>query len=173
LASEIASRSWYPKNWKLEDLSATSGFLGSKELPYWIRPHIKYRSLQLGQNLRSSNQRFVYIPMQLDLGAALSIDRDNRWMFVYTAGFISNAETAVSKSMNRILPREYYFRAQITDPFWIYVGRLDKVYGIRNIDHTAYNRQPQGLTQNAQSMSVVGHYIQEKYEVTGQAFLGI
>ncbi len=33
-ASEIASRSLYPKTWKLEDLSATSGFFGPKELPY-------------------------------------------------------------------------------------------------------------------------------------------
>ncbi len=110
--------------------------------------------------------------MQLDLGAAFSLDRDNRWMFVYTAGYVGNTETRISKSMNRILAREYYIRAQIFDPFWLYVGKVDKVFGIRNIDHKAFNREPLGLTQYAQSMSVVAHYVQENYEVTGQGFAG-
>lgn len=171
-ASEIASRSLYSKTLKLEDLSAKSGFLGSKELPYWVRPHVKARILQLGVGLRSSQQRFIYYPMQFDVGSAFSIDRDNRWMFVYTAGYVPNAETQAKKSMNRFLAREYYFRAQIFEPFWLYIGKTDKVYGIRNIDHTAYNRQPLGLTQNAQTVGATGHFVQETYEVSAQYFVG-
>lgn len=171
-ASEIASRSLYPKSWKLEDLSASSGFLGSKEIPYWIRPHLKYRMLQLGTGIRSEQQKFRYVPMQLDIGAALSLDHDNRWMAILTTGYVPNAETRETKSMNRLLPREYYLRLQVFEPLFIYLGKTDKVFGIRNIDHMAFNRLPLELTQYAQTLGAVAHYIQDKYEVSAQVFTG-
>lgn len=171
-ASEIASRSLYSKKLKLEDISAKSGFLGSTELPYWVRPHMKMRFLQLGTDIMGPKQKIAYIPMQFDVGAAFSIDQDNRWMFVYTSGFVVNAETRQKKSMNRFLPREYYFRAQLFEPFWIYIGKMDKVFGIRNIDHTAANRLPLGLTQYSQSMAATAHIVKDNWEAAAQAFTG-
>lgn len=171
-ASEIASRSLYSKKAKLEDISASSGFLGATEIPYWIRPHMKFRFLQLGREIKSPRQKFVYFPMQFDVGAAFSIDQDNRWMFIYTSGFVVNNETRQSKSMNRFLAREYYFRAQLFDPFWIYLGKMDKVFGIRNIDHTAANRQPLLLNQYSQSVGATAHLVKDNWEAAAEAFTG-
>jgi hypothetical protein len=171
-ASEIAASSLYSKGTTLDQMSEKSGFFGKTEMPYWIRPHLKYRAIQILSNIRGDGEKWSYYPMQLDIGATVFADTDNRYGFIYTAGYVPNAETSATKKMTRILPKDYYFRLNLVEPFWLYIGKMDKVFGLRNIDHTSYQRAPQGLAQNSQTLAVTGHYVQETYELTAQVFNG-
>lgn len=172
-AAEIASRALYNKSRSLDDLSEHSGFLGSTgNLPWWIRPHVKYRGLWLQRDPGSKRATQKYYPMQLDLGGTIYFDQDQKYSVTYTAGYVPNAATIQSGSPNRILARDYYLRVQMSEPLWLYLGKMEKVYGIRNIDHTSYNRSPQELTQNSQSHGLMAHWVQEKYEIAGNLFTG-
>lgn len=171
-ASEIAARHLYPSSWSLEDMSAKSGFLGSVELPYWLRPSIKARSLQLEMNPGSSKKVSTYYPMQLDFSLAVPLDQEQRYLVSVTYGYKPDPANPTRRNFNRILLREAYARINIGEPYWVYLGKLDKVFGIRTVDHTAYSRVATGLTQNTQSVGGILHYIQETYEITGQYFVG-
>lgn len=172
-AAEIASRSLYPRKMKLEAISNKSGFIGNPEnLPYWLRPHFKYRGLWVQRNPGSADKTVKFYHMQLDLGATLYADQDQKYSFTFTAGYVPNPSNVNNQTPDRILTRDYYARVQIGEPFWLYIGKLDKVFGIRNIDHTSYQRAPQELTQNSQSHGVVAHWIQDKYEVAANMFNG-
>lgn len=172
-AAEISSRALYPKSVKLDRISELSGFAGNPEnLPWWIRPHAKYRGILVQRNPGSGNAQQKYYHMQIDFGGTAYFDRDQKYSFTYTAGYIPNAETTQKNSVNRFLPREYFARVQIGEPFWLYLGKLDKAYGIRNLDHTSFQRLPQELNQNTQSHGVIAHYVQENYEIAGNVFVG-
>lgn len=172
-AAEIASRSLYPRRMKLERISELSGFTGRAEnLPWWIRPHAKYRGILVQRNPGSTAAQQKFYHMQIDLGATAYFDQDQKYSFTYTAGYIPNAESIQKNSVNRFLPREYFARLQFGEPFWLYVGKLDKAYGIRNIDHTSFQRAPQELNQNTQSHGVIAHWLKENYELAANIFVG-
>jgi len=56
--------------------------------------------------------------------------------------------------------------------WWYYLGLMDKVFGIRNLDHTSYQRSSVGLTQFAQSHGLIIHKINESWELTLNSFFG-
>lgn len=172
-AAEIASRSLYSKQRRLDDLSQSSGFLGDTEkLPWWIRPHIKYRGIWVQRDPNSSRQTEKFYHMQLDMGGSISLDEDQKYLLYGNLGYVPSAESIKDNSLNRIIARDYYARIQIAEPLWLYVGKMEKVFGIRNIDHTSYSRTPLELTQNSQSHGAVVHIIQETYELAANVFIG-
>lgn len=172
-AAEIASRSLYPKEMKLDRISETSGFIGNPEnLPWWIRPHAKYRGILVQRNPGSTAAIQKFYHMQIDVGTSVYFDRDQKYSFTYTLGYIPNAESVKKNSVNRFMPREWFARLQISEPLWLYLGKMDKAYGIRNIDHTSYQRAPQELSQNTQSHGVILHWLKEDYEIAANVFVG-
>jgi hypothetical protein len=63
-------------------------------------------------------------------------------------------------------------RWHATKGLWLYLGMLDKVYGIRIVDHTAFSRAYTGLGMNDQSHSLIFQYIDPKWEFSLDAFAG-
>ncbi len=172
-AAEIASRSLYSKSVKLERISELSGFAGNPEnLPWWIRPHLKYRGILVQRNPGSGAATQKYYHMQIDVGTSLYFDQDQKYSFTYTAGYIPNATSTLKNSLNRFMPREWFARVQITEPLWLYAGKLEKAYGIRNIDHTSFQRSPQELSQNKQAHGAIVHWLKETYEIAANIFVG-
>jgi len=172
-AAEIASRSLYSKSTKLERISELSGFVGNAEnLPWWVRPHMKYRGIMVQRNpgSKASTQKFYH--MQIDVGTSLYFDQEQKYSLTYTLGYIPNSESLAKNSINRFMPREYFARVQITEPLWLYAGKLEKVFGIRNVDHTSFSRAPQELGQNTQSHGAVAHWLKENYELAANVFTG-
>ena len=49
-ASEIVSKGYLDPKITDEELSQSSGFLGKKQIPWWIRPGFKYRGLYFESN---------------------------------------------------------------------------------------------------------------------------
>ncbi len=181
-SAEIASRALYPKKMSDDDIANQSGFLGSKELPYWIRPHVKYRGLNLRQNMGSSTQDSTkFYQMQAEAGLTLLADQIGKYAGVFTFGNVSPPADygSGSQGTKRILPTEYYLRVEAMKTLWVYAGLLDKVYGLRNVDHTSYQRTYQGfnnhnnsLNGTRQSQGIVVHKIEDTWEVAGNYFIG-
>ena len=179
-SAEIASRLLYPKKMSDEDIGNQSGFLGSKELPYWIRPHIKYRGLDLVQQVRTHDQSAKYYQMQTDVGATFQ-DPVGKYLATITFGNVPSAAQYASgqAGIKHMLPREYYVRIEPIKTWWIYAGLLDKVYGLRNIDHSSMQRTHQGFNVHtdstdgiAESESIIVHKVMEKWELAVDAFFG-
>jgi hypothetical protein len=175
-SAEIASRLFYPKSMSDEDIAAQSGFAGSKELPYWIRPHIKYREMHLRRHFQGPNEQRNFYRMQEDFGATFQ-DATSRYLALITIGNLE--KTGEGTEDKRFLPREYYIRTQIGETWWLYVGLMEKVYGIRGVDHSSYQRKPQGFNYNfnnpagiSQSQGVMLQKVAETWELTGNAFIG-
>ncbi len=175
-AAEIASKVlWNAK--KTDDaLSATSGFLGSAELPYWFRPSLKYRGLTVEKNPGSKDQKLSrFYLMQQDFNLHMPFNEEQTFLFAMNLGAVSK-ETAASPnktfSGTLLLSREYYLRGQLTETFWFYLGFLDRVYGIRHADHTAVNRGSLGLGQNNQVHGLILHSATEQHEFFFNPYIG-
>lgn len=180
-SAEIASRSIYSASTSDEDIAAQSGFLGSKELPWWIRPHMKYRGIHVIRNLKSNQEVSKYYQMQNDFGATFQADPVGKYVAVLTYGNVPAPENYGSggSAFNRIVAREYYLRVQLAKTYWLYAGLMERVFGLRNIDHTSFQRTYQGFgVRNnsadgvAQSQGVVLHKIESNWELAGNYFIG-
>lgn len=172
-SSEIAGRLWSGKK-NAEELGASSGFIGSKQLPWWIRPGIKARQLWVQTNPGGASSANRDITMQLDANLAVFFDRDQKYAFVGSIGYVPEPLRleGTTQEIDTWISREHYFRWQYTDELWLSVGMMDKVYGIRHVNHTAYSRRNVGLAQNDQSHGVIAHYIKSNWELTGNLFIG-
>ncbi len=180
-SAEIAGRAFYSKEATDEDMANQSKFLGKTDLPYWIRPHAKYRGINVRRNPGSNTDTTKFYQMQTDFGLTLQADEDGKYVAVGTWGnLIEASEYSQGKQgLNHIYAREYYLRLEPIQTWWIYAGLMEKVYGLRNIDHSSYQRVYQGFgvaTNNqsgiAQSHGVVLHKVEETWELAGNYFVG-
>jgi hypothetical protein len=174
-SAEIAGRLWSGKKTE-EQLSETSGFLGKTPLPWWIRPGIKVRQLWIQTNPGGANSSNRDILMQADANVALFLDKNQKYTVVASYGYVPEPlrlqNQINGEEVDEFISREHYFRWQAKDDLWMYFGMMDKVYGIRIVNHTAYSRARTGLAQNDQSHGVIAHYIKQDWELTGNIFLG-
>lgn len=180
-STEIASRAMYSKNMSAEDLGNQSGFLGKVSLARWLKPHAKYRGINVQTNPGSQQSATKYYNMQNELGFSVEADDDGKYLASITWGHIPrSSDYGLGKSNNfRFLTREYYLRYEVISTWWIYVGLMEKVYGIRNIDHTSYQRSPQGFNPNIDSINgmshsqgLILHKVEDKWEVALNYFIG-
>ncbi len=162
-ASEIAGKLFNGKK-SDEALGESSGFLGKKPLPFWFRPGVKARYFYQMTNPPGGTTRSML--MQMDVNSAFFFDKDQKYSAIVSYGTVPSPSTRSSIS------REHYFRWQTTDKIWQYFGKMDKVYGIRTVNHTAYSRAKTGNAQNDQSHGYIFHYIKEHFEGTFNYFLG-
>jgi hypothetical protein len=171
-SGEIASRSFYSASRTDEQIAESSGFLGKKELPWWIRPAVKYRGLWNKTNYGSGTSVEKTYNMQADFNFVVKADQDEKYILYFTEGFRPNANIDPSKYLNRWLAREYWIRVKFGETHWLYAGLMEKVFGLRNIDHTSYTRAFQKLRQYDQSLGVIYHKIEPTWEISGNVFSG-
>jgi hypothetical protein len=174
-SQEIASRSFYSAKTTDEELGESSGFLGKTSLPYWLRPGIKYRGLYLKTDPGSEISKTRVIHMQGEANLAVSFDQDQKYVLVGSYGYVPTPQGQSSTSTVKYsnwLSREHYFRWQVNDAYFVFLGSMDKTYGIRIIDHTAYSRLYTGNAQNDQTHGVMVQHIRPDQEITGHVFVG-
>lgn len=175
-SAEIASRQLTGTRTE-EELAATSGFLGSKsdQIPWWVKPGAKMRALMMQTDPGGPSQTNRTILMQADINAAFLLDKKADMAFVVSYGYVPTPERLKNQKgeeEKNWISREHYFRWHASKPLWVYAGLTDKVYGIRNVNHTAYSRTMTGLAQNDQTHGVVFHYIKPDWELTLHPFIG-
>lgn len=179
-ATEIASRWLYPKKVSDERAGELSGFLGAVQTPDYLKPHLKYRGLWNKTRYGSMQSEERIYHMQLDGGITSQFGPDGKYLLTGTWGTWPIGTMVRDQNVNRYLAREYYGRVNAFESWWFYGGLMERVYGIRNIDHTSYSRVPTRLAERSRnsaaivfhSMAAMIHKISETWEGTFQYFIG-
>lgn len=171
-ASEFTANTFTSKT--PDQLADASGFLGATELPWWIRPGMKYRGLFYEKNVGSSQKVDKWINMQGDLDLAFHLDQSNQLVYVFNFGYIPTplAQSPTESKPANWISKSNYLRWQLQKGLMVYAGLFDKFFGIRHADHTAVNRAVIGLGQSDQSTGVALQYSQEQYEAVANLFFG-
>ena len=142
-------------------------------MPWWLRPSLKAR--QLFYQVNPPGGPTNNITMQAEGSLTLFLDQEQKYTVVGTFGYVPvprGFENPNVEKPDEWISREHYLRVQTTPDLWMYAGMMDKVYGIRIVNHTAYSRARTGLAQNDQSHGVIAHYIQPKWELSLNVFAG-
>lgn len=173
-ASELTARTFTGKK-TADELGEESGFLGKTELPWYIRPGIKYRGLFLQTDVGSSRAVNRWINMQADGNVAIHFDQRYEKVFVASYGYTPTPRrfaTSTEPKPSNWKSYEYYLRWQLEKKQYLYVGFMDKFYGLKHPDHTAFNRALIRNAQNDQSHGIAYQYLGEKFDITGHLLLG-
>ncbi|AZZ38391.1 hypothetical protein CIK05_15475 [Bdellovibrio sp. qaytius] len=171
--NEIAARDIYDDKISDEELSARSGFLGATPLPWWLRPGFKYRGLWMRNNPGSAkNQVDRYINMQTDLNLNFFFDKKQKVTLVTTTSYADRYPPYPDIQKWSTYSKEYYLRWKMTNTYWLYVGQMDKTFGIRDADHTAVHRSPLRLGQFDQSLGAIFHITYPEWDVALNYFVG-
>src|SRR5690606_27419709 len=121
-------------------------------------------------NPGKSNSDTRFVAMQADANLALLLDKKQRFVLIGTFGYapvphrIKNQPGATKP--DEWIYKEHYLRVQASRNLWLYAGMIDKVYGLRISNHTAYSRSRTGLAQNDQSHGIIAHYINKDWEAS-------
>lgn len=173
-ASEIAGRA-NAGGRSAEQLGEASGFLGSKPLPWWLRPGIKMRSLFYRPNPGGDGQT-RNILMQAEGNVAVFFRQDQSLAVIASYGHAPIPQRVQGKPQAATTPEwishEHYVRWQASENWWVSAGYTDKVYGLRIVNHTAYSRARTGLAQADQAHGVIAQKIMPTYEWTIDGFIG-
>jgi len=175
-ATEITSRNYFPESMDDEEIATHAGFLGRTELPWWVRPGVKYRGLWFQNNPGSAAKTDKFYNMQSDLNLNFFFDEKQTYALIGTASYTTyprNFSTSREDQTSYWFAKEIYLRWQAPlKNLWVYVGQMDKVFGIRQADHTSVNRSAIGLGQFDQSQGVIVDYQPSAWSATGNIFLG-
>lgn len=173
-ASELTSRALTGKK-TADELGEESGFLGKTEMPWYIRPGFKYRGLFLQTDVGSSKAVNRWINMQADGNLAILLDKRQEKVIVATYGYTPTPRRFTSSNEpkpSNWTSHEYYLRWQTDRKQYLYIGFMDKFYGLKHPDHTAFNRGLIRNGQNDQTHGVAYQYLADNYDLTGHIFLG-
>ncbi len=137
----------------------------------WFRPSLDYRGLYLRRKVDTESEEGEFIHMQADANLVLK-NKTSTFILVGTLGY---APTPLKKKKQDAdgnwRSREHY-AAYRAEKWGLYAGFMDKAFGIRVEDHTAYSRSITALTQNDQSHGVLLHLHNNANEFFIHSFTG-
>jgi hypothetical protein len=172
-ATLISSNKLYPKTWTEEKIGASSGFLFSKPKNTWFRPQINYRGFRVVNNPGGARKQAQWINMQEDVRLTLKFMEHDKLIFVGDYGKQPILQTPPQGwHQQDYRSRNLYVGYRFTKKFGLYAGLMDKVYGIRVVEHIAFTRTNTFTTMNDQTYGVTGHYANDKWEGGVHAFIG-
>lgn len=173
-ATAIGSTALYPKDWDDEKIAYSSGFLFRKPKQNWLRTQINYRGFKVVRNPGSeASEESQWINMQADARVILKFGENDKFVSVLNYGY-SPLPDEVPKGTkdSEWRSREHYVGYRFTPKFGLYAGLMDKVFGIKVIEHIAFSRVAPQVTQNDQVHGVTAHYLGESWELGTQYFVG-
>lgn len=173
LASEIAGRTFVSDKVSDDELAEKSGMFGKAELPNWWRPGIKARGLYYKTDPGSSKSVSDFIPMQFDISNAFLFHNDKH-IIMTSIGYAPtpSSNDGSQEQKRNITSHEYYYRYQLNKSNYFYLGFMDKVYGIKIVDHTAFSRKYVGISMNDQTHGLLYHNLTLQYDFFAHLFLG-
>lgn len=155
-----------------EEISETSGFLYMKEFTKYIRPSIDYRGLYLDRDVDKNDGESTFINMQADINTVIRYKGENSYFISLSYGYAPKPKTIEGKVDSYYRTREHYLGMRLRKNLGVYIGLMDKVYGLRVPDHIAFSRSITGLSHNDQTHGVMLHLNSEDYEVGIHGFIG-
>ncbi len=171
-ATEISAHMFGPNS--DEALAEQSGFAGTMKLPWWWRPSIGYRGLNLQQSVtRNPQSRFIH--MQADFTNVFRFDENDRVIAVANFGYAPtprNISRDIPQADKTWISREHYVKVEASENLRVYAGLLDKAYGIRVPDHEAFSRRYTYNSQNDQVHGILLNYNNLPVEISLHGFAG-
>lgn len=179
-ASALAGRVFISDSTSDEALSNHSGFLFNKaKKGSMFKPAFDYRGMTLRRGLETDETQESWINMQMDANLTVEFGQNQKYIATYTYSIVpSNSlpagkiEYGVKAGEDLVFSREHYVGYKFNPNLGVYLGKMDKVFGIRVPDHTAYSRLLTGNSQYGSTHGVVVHYGKEKFDLGGQFFIG-
>lgn len=175
-ATAIGARTFYSVHKPEEQLGKEAGFFFKEPTNKHFRPFIGYRGMLLKRNMGQDSETTEWINMQLDANAVLKYGERDQYIASFTFGYApvprALKNTPQGKNMDEYRSREHYVGWRPKDNLGIYAGLMDKPFGIRLVEHTAYSRTTPYLTMNDQSHGVAVHYLQGNFEGGVNYFIG-
>lgn len=174
-ATLLSSRALYPKTWSEEALAERSAFLFRKPKQNWFRMQANYRRFRLTRNPGSAkNETELWITMQADAKVIVKFGENDRFTAVANYGYAPAPLSKVSgvSEKDSWRSREMYVGYRHSPKIGFYAGLLDKVFGIRVVEHIAFSRSFPLVTQNDQTHGVAMHFLTDKWEGGLHGFVG-
>ncbi len=174
-ANIISDRFLWPSSASENDISSRSNFFFGALKSNIIKPSFDYRGMYFVNNFNRETQQAEWLHMQADAAVALSY---KEWAAVISVGYIPtdpNDRTPEGKEVSNLISREHYVSYRHEGGFGVMAGKMDKAFGIRIPDHTAFSRRmPEAQTGNLndQVHGVLLHYETREFDIAGQYFLG-
>jgi hypothetical protein len=171
-ATLVSSGAFYPSDWNEEKVAYTSGFLFRKPKQEWLRTQVNYRGFQLVQNPGSTkNEEKRWINMQADARAIIKLGERDRFIGIMNYGYAPLPQN-LKGEQTEWRSREHYLGFRVTSKLGVYAGLMDKVFGVKVIEHIAFSRQAPQVMQNDQTHGALLHYLGESWEGFAQVFAG-
>ncbi len=172
-ASELTARDFTKMT--ADEMGEASGFLGKRELPWWIRPGVKYRGLWYRRNVWDSNKSDRIFTMQFDIDFAFFFDRGQKYVLVTNLGYVptpTRFKTSTEPDPANAVFRQFYLRWMAARGWFVYGGIFDKFFGIKHADHTAFNRGDMGLGMSDQTHGLALQRNTDNWDLAGHLFVG-
>lgn len=175
-ATLISSRGFYNNSKPEELIAKESGFFFKEAKNKFFRPSVMYRGLFLKRNFGENNEQNEFIHMQADANVVLKFGQRDQFLSSFTFGYApiprAQQNTSQANDIEKYRSREHYLGWKINSQFGIYAGLMDKAFGIRVAEHTAYSRTTTQLTMNDQAHGLLLHISGESYEFALNPFVG-
>jgi hypothetical protein len=169
-ASTLADRVFISDETTDEHLGESSGFLFGQPNNKWFRPAIDYRSLYMIGDINDSESEPRYIHMQMDATATMIFGEKRNLIVSGTYGVTPSNSTRTGEEER--YSREHFVGYRPTESLGLYLGKMDKVFGIRVPDHTAYSRGYNNIGQHDATHGAVVHIGRQSFDLGLQYFLG-
>jgi hypothetical protein len=175
-STELTDRVFWPKSIADNDekINDLTGFFFSKPTVDWLRPSASYRGLYLETDPGKGSQKSRWINMDASAALVAKFFTDDKLILVGSISYAPSpiAEASSGKSFKNYRTREHYIGYRFSPDFGIYAGLMDKAFGIRVPDHTAFSRTVTRLDQDDQTHGVLLHYLTDVFELAVQPFVG-
>ena len=164
-----------------EELSHRSGFFFNSPKSPFFRPSVDTRTGNLNTSIESDEPEQKTIVMQADINFTFQFGENQKYFTSHTLSYVpADSATRGNLYKENAQPgeaythmRENYFGARITENTGVYLGKMDKVFGIRVPDHNAVNRNLTDIpSQHDATYGAMIHYGQQLFDLGFQYYLG-
>ncbi len=175
-ATAVSGRGFYNANKPEELISQESGFFFKENKNKTFRPQLSYRGMRLKRNFGEATEQTEYIHMQADAHLVAKLGDKDKFIASFTFGYApvprSLQNTSAGDKIDQYRSREHYIGYRPTPAWGIYAGLMDKTFGVRIVEHTAYARTTPQLTMYDQSHGVTLHFNKPQFEAGFNYFVG-
>lgn len=171
-ATKISDRLFRSKDLTEEQLAENSGFLYKKPDTSWIRPALKYRGLSFQKSVGTPTSKTEYIHMLARAQLTLKYGERDQFFVSGNFDYAPDPRGGQVENEDNYRSREHYLGYRPFSSYGIYIGLMDKVFGVRVPDHIAFSRTINSLTMNDQTHGIVNHLMLGQWEFGLHAFIG-
>jgi hypothetical protein len=171
-ATAIAGKDFYSSKLTDEKLAEYSSFFMGTPGSSNFKPSMKARWVHYRQNFLDQNEKRENILMQATAQMVWNGGQDKQWIVAGDFGYAPDPRARTQQEEDNYRTREHYIGYRFKNNTGIYVGLMDKPFGIKVPEHTAFSRALTANTMNDQVHGVLWHGVFSKIEIFAQAFVG-